>query len=125
MSMTAEQIEKMDRLYNQVGCNSDWSVSAWSLYQNGESHNTYGLLAMDDESDGTSISIVYAGGIGSVSDAVYDVLGSEAGWVELDTLYSVDELVQLAPVFQRLAEAGKQALNTRNAVVMGHQLGCA
>jgi hypothetical protein len=126
MSMTAEQIEKMDGLYSQVGCNSDWSVSAWCLCQNGESHNTYGLLAMDyNESDDTTISIVYAGGIGSVSDAVYDVLGSEAGYVEIMTVQSVDELHSLASSFAPIASSGKALLQTRNAVAMGFQIGGA
>jgi hypothetical protein len=123
--MTAEQIERMDGLFCQVGCNSDWSVSAWNLHRNGESHSTYGLLAMDDESDNSTISIVYAGGVGSVSDTVYDVLGSKAGYIELCTVDSIECLIELQTAFPYMAEEGKKALNTRNAVAMGFQIGGA
>jgi hypothetical protein len=112
-----EQNEKlMNDCFRNVGLSADWVDDAWSLWQNGESHSSYGLVAV--EGDGETIDLYYASG--NVADKTYEVLGSEAGYYLLAREVPVSVVLKMRQerILGMVAHIGKLSMMERNQIAL-------
>jgi len=113
-----EQSESlMNSCFRMVGLSADWVDSAWSLWQNGESHPTYGLVAVENDRE-ESVDLYYASG--SVPDAAFEVLGSEAGYMLLAREVPVSVVLKMRQerILGMVAHIGKLSLRERNELAI-------
>jgi hypothetical protein len=110
--MNEQNESMMNDSFKHVGLSADWVDDAWCLWQNGESHSSYGLVAV--ESEGESVDLYYASG--NVPDEVFEKLGSTAVYFLLAREVPVSVVLRMRQnrMFAMLSMTGKQELLARN-----------
>ena len=115
--MNEQNEELMNDCFTMVGLSADWVDSAWSLWQNGESHSTYGLVALENDRE-ESVDLYYASG--ATSEEAYRRLGSEAIYFPLAREVPVSVVLKMRQerILGMVAHIGKLSIIERNELAI-------